>query len=236
MMKYYRLFMKSFLLACLFLFLTGFALTQKDTPIGNEPDGNPDPNVGIVVKQNSTAFDILADSSHKTHFQAMKLDDKNIRFMTTPIDLKPHKFTLEDNEVGFVADEVYFVSISFNEKTHIWDSINFTPYFIPANWKTEEELLPYLEKWQDLMRKAHWVSMSTKKSGFHMIPRPDIDSSFYITYDMWILENKYKAYIQVERNTSRPRNDNLSIPKYNIRFYIDNLQQTIRLEDVHLWK
>ncbi len=53
---------------------------------------------------------------------------------------------------------------------------------------------------------------------------------------MWILENKYKAYIQVERNTIRLRNDDLGIPKYNIRFYIDNLQQTIRLEDVHLWK
>jgi len=202
------------------------SFVEKDTPLAQEPTGNPDPDVGIVLKHNSTGLDVLADSSQKTGFNASKtIDGKHIRRITTRIDLKPHKFSFVDDEVGFTADEVYFVTINFDEKTHEWNALNFTPYFIPSAWKTESELMPYLKEWTNLIDNAKWERHIHTDKSYHweaeQIPRlgSQDDSS---TYHLWNAEGKYEAFISVTRNTNYPgaRKD-VDEPVYNIRFYIN---------------
>lgn len=211
-----------------FLSLTAFtSFVEKDTPLAQEPTGNPDPDVGIVLKHNSTGLDVLADSSQKTRFNASKtIDGKHIRRITTRIDLKPHKFSFVDDEVGFTADEVYFVTINFDDKTHEWSALNFTPYFIPSAWKTESELMPYLEKWTNLIDSAKWERHINTDKGYHhweagQIPRPGSQDNDRSVYHLWNVNDKYKAIFSIERNLYYPNaRKDVDEPVYNIRFYI----------------
>jgi len=216
-----------------FLSLTAFtSFVEKDTPLAQEPIGNPDPNVGIVLKPNSTGLDVLADSSQKTRFSVLKtIDGKHIDMITTPIDLKPHKFSFIDDEVGFTADEVYFVTINFDKKTHEWNALNFTPYFIPSAWKTESELMPYLNKWTNLIDNAKWKRhISADKGPYRweaeQIPRPGSQDNDSSTYHLWNAQDKYEAIFSIERNTYFPKvKKNVDEPVYNIRFYINKKKQ-----------
>jgi len=211
-----------------FLSLTAFtSFVEKDTPLAQEPTGNPDPDVGIVLKHNSTGLDVLADSSQKTRFGVLKtIDGKHIDMITTPIDLKPHKFSFVDDEVGFTADEVYFVTINFDEKTHEWSSFNFVPYFIPSAWKTESELVPYLKKWTNVIDNAKWVRDIHTDKSYHweaeQIPRPSPQNKRRSTYHLWNAKGKYEALISVTRNTNYPgaRKD-VDEPVYTIRFRVE---------------
>ena len=212
------------LLAAILFFLSLTAFTSfvgKDTPLAQEPTGNPDPDVGIVLKHNSTGLDVLADSSQKTRFGVLKtIDGKHIDMITTPIDLEPHKFSFVDDEVGFTADEVYFVTINFDEKTHEWSSFNFVPYFIPSAWKTESELVPYLKRWTNLIDDAKW-----ERHIHHMeaeqIPSPNSQDNSS-TYSKWIVKNKYKSLFIITRNTNYPNaRKDTDEPVYTIRFRVE---------------
>jgi len=188
---------------------------------------NPQATQIRALALNSTGLDVLADSSQKTRFGVLKtIDGKHIDMITTPIDLKPHKFSFVDDEVGFTADEVYFVTINFDKKTHEWNALNFTPYFIPSAWKTESELMPYLKKWTNLIDNAKWERHIHTDKSYHweaeQIPRRGALYGKSSTYNKWIVKNKYSALFIIERKTYFPypkKDINESV--YNLRFRVE---------------
>lgn len=191
---------------------------EKVTPPLDRPKGNPDPAVGIVVKFDSTPEAILLDSSESVPFQIrLGIDEKRIGSLRiSPLYQKPLKFTLQDDKLGFVADTVYYVSISFNEKTNQWTALNFTP-FLPSNWKTKAELQVYLDEWVKRLDEAGWKQYQAKNWIPYQLPTRDKINSKK-TYQFW-KEDSYEIILQIERYTHASESD---IEKFNLRVFVSN--------------
>ena len=106
-MQVLRKLTKIFLILLSFIVLTALSAldyTSKDEPLPNMPEGNPDPSVGIVVRENSTGIDVLADSSQNIRFTVMKNYEKTHieRLNSSSMrDRTPKKFTFVDKKTWF---------------------------------------------------------------------------------------------------------------------------------------
>lgn len=204
---------------CIIILCTGFTSFVKK--IEQQPadiKGNPDPNAGIVVRFDSTPEMILTETSDAIRFSAtMSFDEKHINHLRIPLlDQRPQKFTLMDEKLGFQANTTYYFSVSFDEKTHIWTEMNFTP-FLPAYFKTEEDLKPYLDEWIRRLDDAGWEQARGDEQWepFKLPTTESMRSSK--TYQVWT-KDCHRITLFVERKTYL----NPTPDKYNLRIYIIN--------------
>lgn len=203
---------------CTIFFCSAFTgFVQKVDPSRPGIRGNPDPGAGIVIRFNSTPEMILAESSNSIRFSSMLyFDEKTIRYLSIPLsDQRPQRFTLVDDQLGFQANETYYFSASFDQKTKIWKEINFTP-FLPAYYKSEAELKPYLDEWVKRLDEAGWEQH--QRSGWISFKLPTSESKRSAqTYQIWT-KDTHRITLFVERDTYlKPEKD-----KYNLRIYLSN--------------
>lgn len=184
--------------------------TQKVEPLANMPKGNPDLSLGIVVHENSTGIDVLADSSQNIRFSASKNRTKtHIERLSSSsmVDRPPKKFKFVDDQHGFSSDNIYEFSISFNTKNHQWEYIRFMPFPSVIEWVTEEKLRIYLNKWVKTFEEAGWERIEYPKSDdptrIQNFSLPTPKSNSYHQYCSWTTK-EYKAVITlILRDPSR---------------------------------
>ena len=226
----------------IFIFLSAFVMdmTRKGEPIPDLPKGNPDPTLGIVVRSNSTAKDVLSDSSENIRFVAINERDVGyIRYLgTRKDDFSSKSFSFIDEKYGFSAEAVHKVSISFNVyKTDnpIWQLIRFSP-FEPSKPKTKEEVLVYLEQWAHIFDEAGWSrneytdSPNPRKIRNYVLPTSE-DIIKRRLYCSWSTDSHYEAMIWIDvhendiYNRRKKIKDTDKVDKYSVSISIDNLPQ-----------
>ncbi|MFO1259211.1 MAG: hypothetical protein U1E78_12490 [Gammaproteobacteria bacterium] len=215
----YRKSIISVAILILSILVTGFTnLTHPIDPPRKPIPGDPDPEAGIVVKFDSTAEDILADSSQNIKFNVSlfygttKIDHLNIGLF----DQAPKRFRLIDDACGFVADETYYASISFNEHRNVWNEIDFAP-FLPGISKTDSEVNPILDKWVHFFDQLGWRSIEADpKKGVWMPYQLPYNSPYVSVYQRWKCGG-HRLVILVYNNKSKDK-----FNKFYIRIYIEN--------------
>jgi hypothetical protein len=162
--------MYSIFLITSFTFLTAMSTsdyTRKADPLPNMPEGNPDPSLGIVIHPNSTAIDVLRDSSQAIRFRGTtnysntyidQLSSSSMR------DYTPKKFKFIDEKHGFSSDSVFEYTMLFSPKNQQWQSIRFMPFPSVIEWVTEEKLRAYLNQWVKTFEDAGWKRVERPKS------------------------------------------------------------------------
>ncbi len=211
---------KLLFLALSFILLTASSTveyTRKVEPLANMPKGNPDLSLGIVVHENSTGTDVLADSSQNIRFSASKNRTKtHIERLSSSsmVDRTPKKFTFVDDKHGFSSDNIYEFSIFFKNENHQWEDIRFMPFPSVIEWVTEEKLQVYLNKWVKTFEDAGWERIEYPKSDdptrIQNFSLPTPKSNSYHQYCSWTT----KEYAAVITLALRDRSDYISyIPK-----------------------
>ncbi|MFO1257332.1 MAG: hypothetical protein U1E78_02775 [Gammaproteobacteria bacterium] len=159
-------------LLCVSIILTGFTNLSKPIDSPRQPiPGNPDPEAGIVVRFDSTAEDILADSSQNIKFNVSLLyGTTKIRYLDIDLfDQNPKRFRIIDDACGFIADESYYASVSFDKNKENWYGLYFAP-FLPGFPKTESEIRPILDKWIYFFTKNGWKSRTSESEMSELEP------------------------------------------------------------------
>ena len=191
---------------------TGF-YRESESP-GPQIRGNPDPDVGIVVKFNSTPEMILADSSDNIRFGVIQGPrDMILSLSTNHSDRISKKFTLIDEKLGFTAIGPTRVSVSFNSDTGTWLVINIWP-FPASDFKTWEVLKCHLDEWEKKIDDAGWQRYKSRGRQFKL-PTDEYKSGFEV-YEMWE-ENNFDIALIVQPN--KYGND---FNKYNLKVSISN--------------
>lgn len=161
---------QSILLAAIFLCLTGMStsnFTSKAEQIPDLPKGNPDLSLGIVVRENSTALEVLADSSQNVRFRAStSFDDTFIDQLSSSsmVDRTPKKFTFMDEKFGFKSDNIYEFLMMFSRHNQKWEYIHFMPFCSVIEWVTEPKLQEYLDQWGKIFEEAGWERINCTTS------------------------------------------------------------------------
>jgi hypothetical protein len=183
--------------------LTTSGYTRKDEPLPNVPVGNPDLNLGIVVRSHSTGRDVVGDSSQNIRFSATKNYEKtDIELLSSPsiVDKTPKKFHFIDEKHSLSSDNIYQFSMMFNSKNHEWDVIRFMPFCSVNEWVTEAKLREYLDGWVKKFEDAGWKRVEypetddPRRIKNFTIPTPKYDHKKQ--YCSW-KTNKYRASIYV---------------------------------------
>ena len=197
---------KLFILTLSFTFLTATSTldyTRKVDPLPNMPKGNPDPNMGIVVHENSTGVDVLANSSQNIRFSLSKNRAKtHIERLSSSsmVDRTPKKFKFVDPKYGFLSNNIYEFSIWFSYLNHEWEHIRFMPFPSVIEWVTDEKLRIYLDKWVKTFDDSGWTRIKYPKSNnpnhiqHFTLPTPEYNYSH--EYCSWKTQ-KYKAVIKI---------------------------------------
>lgn len=207
-----RKFTKLLITSFIIILLTAFSAldyTRKAEPLPNMPTGNPDLSLGIVVRENSTGRDVLADSSENIRFTAMK-NFKKTEIMrlssSSMVDRAPKKFTFIDKKHGFASDHIYEFSITFSNENDQWDYMRFMPFCSVIEWATEEKMKFYLDQWVQIFENAGWTRVKRPKSNnpSHMqdftLPTAKNNGPNY-EYCVWTTK-EYKAIINVTMRDS----------------------------------
>ncbi len=190
MQLYYKKLVAIVFLSVSFIFLTALSsldYTKKVDPLPNMPEGNPDPNLGIVVHPHSTGVDVLADSSKNIRFTASKNYYKTaIELLSSSslVDRSPKKFKFLDKKHGFSSDNIYQFKMMFNDKNYQWEVITFMPFPSVIEWVTKEKLIIYLDQWSKIFEDAGWKNVS-KHYNYTSLQK--------YNYTLPVPENRYRA-------------------------------------------
>lgn len=172
--------------------LSGFTNLQRQIDPPHEPlKGDPDPEVGIVLRLDSTAIDVMRESSAHIRFNASSYGEGTpIDSLTLPFDFKPKKFTLKDTDLGF-SGIIYRMILDFNfrfsskeKSTGIFEGATIYP-FDPGQWRTLDEAMVYIDRWLDIIDNAGW---ERKNMNSVWIPYalPKMGDTFYKSdYMIW---------------------------------------------------
>lgn len=194
----------------IFLGFTGF-FKKAEPPPGPQIMGNPDPNVGIIVKFDSTPEMILAESSQNIKFEAINYKEEILSLGTPITDWSLKKFSLIDSDIGFKVDTVVNVQFSFNNRGHTISSIHIWPY--PAwDYKPWEEVKRYLDEWSKKLEEAGW-HLKTERAKLFKLPSDEHKSTSEV-YEIW--ESEKKDIILV----IQPDDYHNDYSKYNLRVSI----------------
>jgi hypothetical protein len=194
-------------LSLTFILLTAFSsldYTRKVDPLPNMPKGNPDPNVGIVIRSNSSGTDVVGDSGQSVRFLGIKnYGDTHIERLSSSsiFDKTPKKIAFIDEKHGFSSDRIFEFSMMFSDKNHQWKYVRFMPFNSVVEWVTEDKLRAYLDNWVDVFENAGWKRVEHPKNDDprylqnFSLPTPKYNS--YHQYCSWKTE-EYEAVITVE--------------------------------------
>ncbi len=192
---------KIFFISVSFIMLSAVSTqeyTSKVDPLPNMPKGNPDLSLGIVVHENSTGIDVLADSSQNIRFSAMKNFEKtHIEKLSSSsmVDRSPKKFKFMDEKHSFSSDNIYEFKIMFNDEDHQWKYISFMPFPSVIEWVTEDKVMIYLEKWVKTFENAGWKRMEYQKSkNLHRVKNYTLPMQKYNAY--WMTKD-YKVNFRI---------------------------------------
>ncbi|MFO1258363.1 MAG: hypothetical protein U1E78_08160, partial [Gammaproteobacteria bacterium] len=217
----YRKSIISVAILILSILVTGFTnLTHPIDPPRKPIPGDPDPEAGIVVKFDSTAEDILADSSQNIKFKALLYSgNTKIRHLSIGLfDQAPKRFRLIDDACGFVADETYYAAASFPEDKNSWRGITFAP-FLPGLSKTDSEIKPILDTWIKFFNQSGWktVDPEPEKDSWvpYQLPYSGIPDAS--VYQIWSCD-KHKATIVVYKKNISPKEKET----FYMRIMLDN--------------
>ncbi len=141
--------------------------TRQVDPLPDMPKGNPDPSLGIVIHPNSTAIDVLSDSSQAIRFRGTTNYSKTYIEQLSSSSMRdyvPKKFKFIDEKHGFASDGVFEYTMMFSRKNQQWDYIRFMPFPSVIEWVTEEKLRAYLDQWVKTFEDAGWKRVERPKS------------------------------------------------------------------------
>ena len=209
------------LITIIFLTLTGFFFASKDEPLPNMPEGDTNPDAGIVITFDSNPERFLDQTGKNVRFTATKTpDNKSIYYLSTPIaDFTSKKFTLLDEKLGFVADKIHKFSIRFDFDTHIWTSLHFYP-FEPSKWGAEEEIRGYIEEWSKRLDDAGWERYKFKHNTPYLFPRPE-KNEYKKIYNTW-QSSGHRITLLILRADPKTYKLVKNHPKYNLRILLVN--------------
>jgi hypothetical protein len=227
---YKKLKYSLFLLTAL-TFLTAMSTsdyTRQVDPLPDMPKGNPDPSLGIVIHPNSTAIDVLSDSSQAIRFRGTTNYSKTYIEQLSSSSMRdyvPKKFKFIDEKHGFTSDGVFEYTMTFSRKNKQWKFIRFMPFPSVNEWVTEEKLRAYLDQWVKTFEDAGWKRVERPQSDnprrMQNFTLPASKHDYYHQYCSWTTD-EYEAVIEVYM---RNREDyKYYIPKAerkNIKIYLD---------------
>jgi len=222
MRKSYRKFLLLVLMMISVGMLSGFFYGKKDTPLPNMPKGNTETEQTIVVRFDSTAEQILKETSADVRFMAYKTSNgQRISTLSTPIaDFTSKRFSLLDKTLGFSAEKIHKFTIHFDDKTQAWTSIYFYPYE-PSKWGTESEVLGYLSEWVGRVSQAEWKACNGAKLWKpYVLPTPE--SKLYKKPYMRWTANGHRLTLLVKRAGPTTFKNIKDHPKYNLEINISN--------------
>lgn len=166
----HKLNLKYIFILVAYLFCCGFTtgLYDKAAPALDLPQGDPDPDKGIIVRPDSTAYDVLRESSSSVKLGVTtccgRSDQKpKIMYVSAPfIDRQPKTFNYVDDNLSFSIKETFGHNLYFNERENkIWKSLRFHA-FQPATFHYKEVVQKKLDEITSELEKTGWIDITDR--------------------------------------------------------------------------